>query len=53
MNSNNSEGSRRWRLLLNLKDKIKLKRSVKNVTNLSMYYAWKSVKKSYKNSEFK
>ena len=43
------------RLLLNLADKINLKESVKYValSNLSIYYAWKSIKKSNKNNKFK
>ena len=43
------------RLLLNLLDKINLKRSDNYValSNLSIYYTWKSIKKSYKSSKFK
>ena len=43
------------RLLLNLSDKINLKRSDKYValSNLTIYYTWKNVKKSYKNNKFK
>ena len=55
MNSENSKTSYRHRLLLNLPDKINLKRSDKYValSNLSMYYTWKNIKKSYKNNTFK
>ena len=43
------------RLLLNLTDKINLKRSDKYValSNLSIYYKWKNIKKSWKNTKFK
>ena len=43
MNSENSEISDCHRLLLNLSDKINLKRSDKYValSNLSIYYTWK------------
>ena len=43
------------RLLLNLADKINLKESDKYValSNLSIYYTWKSIKKSNKNNKFK
>ena len=40
---------------LNLLDKINLKRSQEYVTlsNLSFYYTWKNIEKSYKNNKFK
>ena len=55
MNSENSKTSDPHRLLLNLSDKINLKRSDKYValSNLSIYYAWKNIKKLYKNNKFK
>ena len=55
MNSKNSKTSDPHRLLLNLTDKINLKRSDKYValSNLSIYYTWKNIKKSYKNNKFK
>ena len=55
MNSGNSKTSDPHRLLLSLSGKIKLKRSDKYVTlsNLSIYYTWKNIKKSYKNSKSK
>ena len=55
MNSENSKTSDLHRLLLNLIDKINLSRSVKYValSNLSIYYTWKNIKKSYKNNKFK
>ena len=54
MNSENSKTSDPHRLLLYLTDKINLKRSYKYITwsNLSIYYTWKNVKKSYKNNKF-
>ena len=55
MNSKNSKTSDPHRLLLNLSDKINLKRSDKYValSNLSNYYTWENIKKSYKNNKFK
>ena len=55
MNSRNSKTSDPHRLLLNLSHKINLKRSDKYValSNLSIYYTWKNIKKSYKNNKFK
>ena len=55
MNSENSITSDSHRLLLDLLDKINLKWSDKYValSNLSIYYTWKTIKKSYKNNKFK
>ena len=55
MNFGNSNTSNPHRLLLNLSDKINLKRSDKYVpiSNLSIYCAWKIIKNSYKNNRFK
>ena len=55
MNSENSKTSDLRRLLINLLDKINLKRSDRYValSNLSIYYTWKNMKKSYKNNKFK
>ena len=52
MNSENSKTSDPHRLLLNLTDKIDLRRKDKYValSNLSIYYTWKNIKKSYKNN---
>ena len=46
MDSKNSKMSDPQRLLLNLTDKIDLKRSDKYIalSNLSMYYTWKNIK---------
>ena len=42
-------------MLLNVTDKIKLKRSDKYIalSNFSIYYTWKNIKKSCKNNKFK
>ena len=52
MNSDISKTSDSHKLLLK---KIELKRSHKDVTlsNLSIYYTWKNIIKSYKNNKFK
>ena len=55
MNSKNSKTYDHYRPLLNLISKISLRRKDKNIalSNLSIYYTWKNIKKSYKNNEFK
>ena len=55
MNSKNSETSDPHRLLLNLTDKINLKGSDKYValSNLSIYYTWKIIKRSNKHNKVK
>ena len=55
MNSENSKTSESHRLLLNLTDKIDLRRKDKYIalSNLSIYYTWKNIKRSYKNNIFK
>ena len=55
MNSKNSKLSDRHRLLVNLTNKINLTRSCKYATlsNPSLQYTWKNIKKSYKNNKFK
>ena len=55
MNLENSKTSDPHRLITNLSDKINLKRSDKCafLSNLSIYYTWKNIKKSYKTNEFK
>ena len=54
-NSGNSKTSDHHRLLLNLFDKINIKRKYKfsALSNLSMYYRRKDIKNSYKNIKFK
>ena len=55
MNSENSKTSDLHRPLLNLTNKVNLNRSDKYIAllNLSIYYIWKNIKKSYKNDKFK
>ena len=55
MNSKNSKTSDPHKLLLNLTDKINSVRSDKYValSNPSMYYTWKNIKKSNKNKNNK
>ena len=55
MNSENSKISDPHRILLNLTDKINLKRSDKYValTNLSNFYTWKNIKNLYKSNKLK
>ena len=55
MNSENSKTSEHNVLVLKLTDKLDLRRGQKTValSNLSIYYAWKNVKSSYNNDEFK
>ena len=55
MNSKNSKTSDSHRLLLNLTDKTDLRRKDKYIvlSNLSNYYTWKNIKKSYKNNKCK
>ena len=55
MNSEYGKTSDPHRLLLNLSDKINLKRSAKYVvlSHISIYYKWKKLKKSYKNNKLK
>ena len=55
LNSENSKTSYPHRQLLNLTDKIDLRRKDKYIalSNLSTYYTWKNIKMSYKNNKFK
>ena len=55
MYSKNLKTSDHHRLLLNILDKINLKRGDKYValSKLSIYYTWKSIRKSYKNDKFR
>ena len=55
MNSENNKISDPHRILLNISEKINLKRSDKYValSNLTIYYTWKNIKKPYKNNIFK
>ena len=55
MNSENSNTSDPHKLLLNLTETIDLRRKDQYIalSNLSIYYTWKNIKKSYKNNKFK
>ena len=55
MNSKNSKTSKLHVLMLNLTDKLDLRRSNKYValSNFSIYYTWKNIKNSYNNNKFK
>ena len=55
MNSGNSKTSEYHVLLLNLTDKLDLRRGEKTValSNLSIYYTCKNIKSSYNNNKFK
>ena len=55
MNSENSKTSDPHRILLNLTDKTDLRGKGKYIalSNLTIYYTWKNMKKSYKNNKFK
>ena len=55
MNSKNSKISKPHVLILNLTDKIDLRTGEKSnaLSNCSIYYTWKNLKKSYNNNKFK
>ena len=55
MNSKNSKTSDPHRLSLNLTNDIDLRRKDKYIalSNLSIYYKWKNIKKLCKNNKFK
>ena len=55
MNSENSRTSEYHVLMLNLTDKLDLRRGQKTValSNLSIYYTWKNIKSAYNNNKFK
>ena len=55
MNSDNSKTSEPHVLMLQLTDKLYLRRSEKNValSNLSIYYTSKNIKSLYNNDKFK
>lgn len=50
MNTESSESSEAHKFMINMTDKINLKRSGKFESrwNLSIYYTWRNTKKSYK-----
>ena len=55
MNSRNGKITDPHSVLLNLTDKLDLRRKDIYIalSNLSIYYTWKNIKKSYKNNKFK
>ena len=55
MNLENSKTSKPHVLILNLTDKLDLRRVEKTIalSNLSIYYTWKNIKSSYSNNKFK
>ena len=55
MNLENSRTSEHHVLVLNLTDKLDLRRGQKTVasSNLSIYYTWKNIMSSYNNNKFK
>ena len=55
MNCKNSKTSKLHVLILNLTNKIDLRRGEKSIalSILSIYYTWKNIKKSYNNNKFK
>ena len=55
MNSGKSKTSDPHRILLNLSDKVNFKKSETYValSNLSIYYTWKKIKKLYKKNKLK
>ena len=55
MNSENSKNSKPHVLILNLTDKIDLRRCEKSIplSSRRIYYTWKNIKSSYINNKFK
>ena len=55
MNSENSKTSSPHSLMLNLKNKIYLRRGDARLalSNLSIHYTWEKIKKLYKNNKFR
>ena len=55
MNTNNSKTSEPHRFIFELTDKLNLKRTPKHISlsNLSIYYTWRNIKKQYGNNKFK
>ena len=55
MNSENIKTSDPHRLSLNLTDKIELRQKDKCIalSNLSIYYTWKNIQRSYQNNKFR
>ena len=55
MNSENSKTSEPYVLILNLTDKLDLRRGERSIvlSNLSIYCTWKNIEKSYKSNKLK
>ena len=55
MNSKNSQTSKPHVLILKFTDKLDLRRGENRIalSNLSIYYTWKNIKRSYNNNKFK
>ena len=55
MDSKNSQPSKPHSLTIKFTDKLNLSGGENRIalSNLSIYYTWKNIKSSYKNSEFK
>ena len=55
MNTENSKTNEPHKFVLNLSQRLDLKRSNKDVTlkNLSIYYMWKNIRKQYKSNKLK
>ena len=55
INSEDSKTSQPYVLILEMTDKLHLRRGEKSValSNLSIYYTWKNIKSSYNNNKFK
>ena len=55
MNTENSKTNEPHTFVLNLSQKLDLRRSNKHVAlqNLSIYFTWKNIRKQYKNNKFK
>ena len=55
MDSKNSQPSKSHSLIIKFTDKLDLSGGENRIalSNLSIYYTWKNIKSSYKNSEFK
>ena len=52
MNLENSKTSEPYVLIHKLTDKLDLRRGI-TLSNLSIYYPWKNIKRSYNNNKFK
>ena len=55
LNSENRRTSKYYVLMLKLTDKLDLRRGEKSIalSNLSIHYTWKNIRKSYNDNKFK